>query len=130
MTIAQERADKELRVARGVANDLTMESERVMLWHGTNTFKKGEPLRTVMRRYTVEEAKELRRGDWVWIPYQRFSDGLIVKQWKVTSVKTWKKAVNAGRVEVGLKYGLYEYHKLEARQDGTIEAYREVGKYD
>lgn len=58
---------------------------------------------------TLEQAKALRNGA------ELFSRNLKTGgpvRWRVTSVKTWKR--DAGRIEIGIKHGLYTYDKLMA----------------
>jgi hypothetical protein len=64
---------------------------------------------------TLEEAKQLKAGDYVW------SENVYGKPAKlrVTSVKTWKREPN--RIEVRTKYGLFVYPKFFA---GTLNLIR------
>lgn len=68
------------------------------------------------RPMTVEEAKKLYSGQRVWF---LAADG-TAKQAKVNGApKTWKR--DSGRVEVPVKYGLYEFARLCSQADGTMD---------
>ncbi len=55
---------------------------------------------------TLEEAKQLYIGQTI-IDFNN-------KKWKITSIKTWKR--NPNRIEIGLKYGLYRFAKIDENQ--------------
>lgn len=55
---------------------------------------------------TLEEAKTLSINQIVFDMYN--------KKWKIISIKTWKR--NSNRIEIGLKYGLYTFEKLNETQ--------------
>lgn len=65
----------------------------------------------------VETAKGLKQGQEVYHVESNNADG-TPKRYKVTSVKTWKRDQN--RVEIGLKRGLYEFHKINECQLALI----------
>jgi len=60
---------------------------------------------------TVEEAKALKSGDHVWYYLER---GDTVRVKVNGKPKTWKRTPE--RVEVPVKYGLYEYGRVDSRQ--------------
>ena len=67
------------------------------------------------RRMTIEEGKRLYKGQRVC-----FDHGGLYRRAKVNgAVKTWKK--DTKRVEVPLKYGLYDCFIACNREDGTME---------
>lgn len=67
------------------------------------------------RYMTIAEAKALRSGE--RIDFQG-RDGQV-RQVKVNgSPKTWKR--DASRVEVPVKYGMYECTRLESTSDGRV----------
>jgi hypothetical protein len=60
---------------------------------------------------TIDEAKQLQSGTHIYHATKLDSRGHSVR-YKVTSIKTWKR--DPMRIEVGLKYGMYAYEKIEA----------------
>lgn len=65
------------------------------------------------RPMTLEEAKLLRYGEHIWF---LANDG-SARQVKVNGVpKRWKR--DPDRIEVPVKYGMYEYHTFSARDFG------------
>jgi hypothetical protein len=67
------------------------------------------------RAMTVEEAKGLRYGQTVWF----LANSGTARQAKVNGApKTWKK--DSARVEVPLKYGLYDFFRDTNCADGTM----------
>ncbi len=72
--------------------------------------------RHVYRSMSTDEARALRYGDEVEF---LATDG-TVRRCKVNGApRTWKR--DPKRVEVPVKYGMYEYTRLVARADGTME---------
>ena len=56
---------------------------------------------------TLDEAKNLKKGDMIYWPIDHYyADGKSAQS-KVTLVKTWKKSPD--RVEIHTKFGLYQY---------------------
>mgnify|MGYP001558755671 CR=1 FL=1 len=68
------------------------------------------------RPMTVEEAKDLCRG--ARVPFLA-TDGTVRKVKVIGYVGTWKR--DSSRVEVPLKYGLYEFGMAHSLPDGTME---------
>lgn len=73
------------------------------------------PARITFRAMTAEEAKGLRAGTHVqfW-----GKDGKVYRAKVNGAGKTWKR--NTARVEVSLKYGLYEYFTARATENGRM----------
>jgi len=85
----------------------------------TITLKKyaGKEGEASFRPMTLEEAKQLRYGQHVWF---RAVQG-DARRVKVNGApKTWKR--DATRIEVPVKYGMYEYSTFDARDiaDGRL----------
>lgn len=57
-----------------------------------------------MESITFEQAKRLRRGDYLYHIILRDSRG-YPKRYLVTSIKTWKTAPN--KIRIGIRHGLY-----------------------
>jgi len=59
---------------------------------------------------TLNQAKQLKRGDILYHVINRNSDG-TPQRWRVNGmVKTWKRTPN--KIQVPLKHGLYDYDYL------------------
>ncbi len=85
---------------------------------------------------TLEDAKKLPIGSWVHtepITIVRHFQSHIAVNWKITSIKTWKR--NPNRILIGLKHGLYVYYKadendLQYLSVGRVEIPRTKKKID
>jgi hypothetical protein len=74
------------------------------------------PTRKTYRKMTADEAKQLEYGQRV--PFLA-NDG-SARMIKINGrPKTWKR--DPSRVEVPVKYGMYEYATEKAQSDGTME---------
>lgn len=74
------------------------------------------PVKTEYRPMTVAEAKALTYGQHVTF---LANDG-TARDCKVNGApKTWKR--DPSRVEVPIKYGMYEYARFSSQHDGTME---------
>ena len=78
--------------------------------------KRKNPETATYRRMTAEEAKLLRSGQQV--PFLA-NDGTMRHAKVNGAVKTWKR--DSARVEVPIKYGLYECVRLQSLADGTMD---------
>lgn len=68
------------------------------------------------RAMTIEEAKAL--NGWGTIPF--LDNAGKVRECRLNgAVKTWKR--DPSRIEVPVKYGLYECVRLTGKSDGTME---------
>lgn len=67
------------------------------------------------RYMTVEEAKNLKSGETVKF---RSVQGCTRNAKVNGKPQTWKRDLN--RVRVPVKYGLYEYDRMETQRDGTV----------
>ena len=69
----------------------------------------------------LQEAKQLRTGDYIHHVTKKNSDGTPMRA-RVTSVKTWKRSPE--RIEVRYKRGLYEYGAfIESELDQIEKGY-------
>lgn len=60
---------------------------------------------------TLQQAKDLRRGDMLYHVTHRQGRGKEAQRWKVNGqVKTWKRSPE--RVQVPIKHGLYSFDYL------------------
>jgi hypothetical protein len=66
----------------------------------------------------LQEAKQLKQGDYIHHTTKKNSDGTPMRA-RVTSIKTWKRSPE--RIEVRYKRGLYEYGAFNERELGQIE---------
>lgn len=66
----------------------------------------------------LEEAKQLKPGDYIHAPHKFNADGTPMRA-RVTSVKTWKRS--PGRIEIRYKRGLYEYGLFTESELNQIE---------
>lgn len=72
-----------------------------------------------MKALTVEQAKVLRIGQYVYHMEKKNADGSPMRA-RVLSVKTWKR--DAGRVLVSAKRGLYDYAKFDESEIYCLSA--------
>lgn len=66
----------------------------------------------------LEQAKQLKTGDYIHTPKKFNADGSPMRA-RVTSVKTWKRSPE--RIEVRYKRGLFEYGIINERELNLIE---------
>lgn len=66
---------------------------------------------------TLDQAKSLQYGTILYSTLHTDSKG-YPRQWRVTSVKTWKTRPN--EVLIGLKFGLYDHDKIDQNELGLV----------
>lgn len=91
-----------------------MTSDHLTLHSGYDRTK--NPETATFRPMTIDEAKQLQPGARVPI---LATDGTARLVTINGAPKTWKR--DASRVEVPVKYGMYEYQRLAGQSDGTME---------
>jgi hypothetical protein len=67
---------------------------------------------------TIEEARQLKRGDYIHHVTKINADGTPMRA-RVLSVKTWKR--DPLRIVVSVKHGLYDYASFSAFELSAIE---------
>lgn len=120
-SITAKQAEAEQRTLESITNDLLMPNHIVELIEQGG--KKRRVRKVSVRNYTLEELKQLSTGSLVWR-----GTSIECWRWKITSVKTWKKAENAHRIEIGLKYGLYETDHMRDFEDCQRFLWKVIGE--
>ncbi len=65
---------------------------------------------------TLQQAKDLKRGDILYYTKNKNADGSM-QRWKVNGkVKTWKRKRYENCVRVPIKYGMYTYGYLTEQE--------------
>lgn len=95
------------------ANEVSDTMDTLTLIDGYDRSK--TPASAQYRRMTAEEAKRLSAGTHVLF---QAVNGKAYRAKVNGAVKTWKR--DTARVEVPLKYGLYDYFIARAREDGSM----------